>query len=119
MPPLPAKPCRWPGCPKLCTDGSGYCQDHIEQARAKKQRQRQDRDTRQSAARRGYDRRWARVRALKLRRDPVCERCGKKIANVVHHLVPIEVDYTKRLEYDNLQSLCRECHEIVHKRKKA
>ena len=117
MPPLPPRPCRWPGCPKLSSDGSGYCPDHVDQAKARQAKQRHEQDRRQSAARRGYDRRWAAVRAIKLRTGPLCERCGK-VATVVHHVVPVEDRPDLRLDLANLESLCRSCHEIEHGRRK-
>lgn len=45
-----------------------------------------------------------------------CELCGA-IATNVHHKVPIQVDWSKRLEYDNLMALCVSCHNKQHNRK--
>ena len=36
------------------------------------------------------------------------------IANVVHHIVELKEDYTKRLDEDNLITLCHSCHNILH-----
>ena len=70
-------------------------------------------DNRPSAARRGYDRRWQKVRALKLRMDPLCEGCKRAgrvtPANEVHHVVAL-ADGGERLAMDNLESLCKPCH---------
>ncbi|QEU48014.1 HNH endonuclease [Schleiferilactobacillus harbinensis] len=45
---------------------------------------------------------------------PMCEWCQKKglfvSADVVDHIIPIRVDWTKRLDESNLQSLCNSCH---------
>lgn len=37
-----------------------------------------------------------------------------KVADVVHHIVEIKEDYSKRLEEDNLVTLCHSCHNILH-----
>ncbi|WP_421406507.1 HNH endonuclease signature motif containing protein [Lacticaseibacillus paracasei] len=45
---------------------------------------------------------------------PLCERCQAKClyvqADVVDHIVPIRVDWSRRLDESNLQSLCNSCH---------
>lgn len=68
---------------------------------------------RPSAARRGYDRRWRKVRKKKLALDPLCEHCklrGRTTpATDVDHVVPLNrggAGYAM----SNLQSLCRSCH---------
>lgn len=52
--------------------------------------------------------------------DGLCELCRKKgkvkAAREIHHIVPIEIDYSKRLEYDNLIALCKDCHDSFHGR---
>lgn len=34
--------------------------------------------------------------------------------DVVHHIVELKEDYSKRLEEDNLITLCHSCHNILH-----
>ena len=71
---------------------------------------------------------WKQLRETKLRQKPLCECCLKqgiiKVAQDVHHVIsfmstsnPVERD---RLAYDldNLQSLCRECHNAINNPKK-
>ena len=45
---------------------------------------------------------------------PLCVECEKAgrvtVAQVVDHRIPIAVAPERRLEWDNLQSLCVECH---------
>ena len=71
-------------------------------------------------------REWQSLRLRKLTANPICERCWNEhhlveSAQVVHHVVPIETatDYqTMRalaFQYDNLQSLCFQCHSDIHK----
>lgn len=46
-----------------------------------------------------------------------CVKCGA-IASEVDHIVPIQTPegWEKRLDYDNTQSLCVNCHNIKHER---
>lgn len=46
-----------------------------------------------------------------------CVKCGK-IATEVDHIKPIQTHegWELRLDYDNLQSLCIECHNMKHDR---
>jgi 5-methylcytosine-specific restriction protein A len=70
------------------------------------------------------DKRWKRMRAEKMRCNPVCERCENMKRTTptaeVHHVVPFEwgrnPDEIERLSFDwhNLMSLCKECHTVVH-----
>ena len=46
-----------------------------------------------------------------------CVQCGK-IASEVDHIIPIQTPegWGRRLDYDNTQSLCIDCHNAKHKR---
>ena len=55
---------------------------------------------------------WKKLRRVKLMNDPICEECGKAYANEVHHIKSLENNYDYRLDYDNLQALCKPCHSI-------
>jgi 5-methylcytosine-specific restriction enzyme A len=67
MPKAALRPCRKPGCPALV--GSGYCDDHTDLS---KQADRY----RGTAASRGYDADWRRVRLQALKRDNyLCVHC--------------------------------------------
>src|SRR5690348_11408340 len=75
-------------------------------------------DPRPNATQRLYDARWRRVREQKLNESPLCQRCqaeGKvTAATEVHHIVAIRDipngGPTKRLELQNLESLCHSHH---------
>jgi 5-methylcytosine-specific restriction protein A len=69
------------------------------------------------------DKRWKRLRSIKFKNNPLCERCLEKVPPVVrqtdevHHKIPIDIqhpDVDLIYDYDNLQSLCNECHVKVH-----
>ena len=70
--------------------------------------------------------RWKKLRAEKLRANPVCEECAahdaSTLAAEVHHITPVEsvsgVAAMERLMFSrmNLQSLCHACHAEIHRR---
>ena len=66
---------------------------------------------RPTSTERGYDGNWQKVRAMKLRREPLCEACKAKgrikPAKDVHHLI------AGSNNLDDLQSLCHVCHSRV------
>ena len=69
-----------------------------------------DRD-RGSAARRGYNRRWARYRMVYLRQHPICVACGA-VANEVDHVQRVVRGQNDPLFWveSNHQALCKRCH---------
>lgn len=65
--------------------------------------------------------RWQQLRREALSRDHYeCQVCasigGYAPAKVVHHIRPAESFPEAFYRMDNLISLCRECHEILHNR---
>lgn len=71
--------------------------------------------------------RWRRLRELKLTNDPLCELCleeGRTTpAEDVHHKTsfmsvtdPVQRNFLA-YDYDNLQSLCKVCHQKIHNAK--
>jgi 5-methylcytosine-specific restriction protein A len=72
---------------------------------------------RRSSAGRGYNKRWVRIRRIKLQRDPLCERCQEEglvtEATEVHHIIPIS-DGGDPYSMKNLMSLCHRCHMRIH-----
>ena len=82
---------------------------------------------------------WKELRALKLRTNPLCERCQEmgikagvpggyiRAAHCVHHIVPIEtatnMEDMRRLALhcglDGLMSLCDQCHSEIHRQMKS
>ena len=65
---------------------------------------------------------WRKLRNTYLRLHPLCELCqlNNKItpATDVHHVIsPFkngEINYSRLLDVDNLQALCKDCHGSVH-----
>ena len=70
-----------------------------------------------SAASRGYDSRWEKVRQMKVALDPLCEDCWKhgvvEAVAEVHHIQSIKERPDLRLDLHNLMSLCTRCHKRV------
>lgn len=52
---------------------------------------------------------WRKLRNQYIKANPDCELCGKK-AEQVHHQIPVSVDKSKELDWENLMSVCSHCH---------
>ena len=69
-------------------------------------------------------RRWLQLRKQKLTNNPLCERCYDMglvtAASEVHHREPVESVSTPTaqtqlmFDYDNLMSVCHDCHVALH-----
>lgn len=94
-----ARPCSVPGCANLAYDKVAQCRD----CRARADRHKG------SAARRGYDREWSRIRAEYLRYHPFCQwpDCERPPREVDH----IDGD-TSNCVWDNLRALCPYHHKL-------
>ena len=102
MPELPARPCLHAGCPEYAVR-DGRCEAHTPEV---------DR-FRGTTAERGYARGWPALRAMKLRRSPICEirtLCQGARATEVDHIIPISVRPDLRMVWKNLQSACKPCN---------
>lgn len=81
--------------------------------RAAEARKRFD-ENRPSAARRGYNRDWAKARLVFLTYQPLCAECKRNgrivAAEVVDHIVPHKGDRKLFSDRRNWQSLCKSCH---------
>ena len=61
---------------------------------------------------------WKLLKNKKLQDEQyLCERC-KKLATEVHHIKYIQTEegWPLRLDYDNLEALCTDCHNYRHSR---
>ncbi|WP_242224492.1 HNH endonuclease [Bacillus cereus group sp. BfR-BA-01380] len=112
----PKKPCAQPLCAELTTDR--YCEKH-----KKKATKYYDKHQRDSKATQFYkSTAWVKVREQVLLRDNyLCRHCisnGKLVpADMVHHIHELKDDWLKRLDMDNLLSLCNACHNKEHGKK--
>lgn len=105
MPEAPKKPCPVPGCPRLVE--RGYCPVHEKLLGADARRE--------SAARRGYGRRWREASQAFLLERPLCAECARRgvttLAAVVDHIRPHRGDQDLFWDRENWQPLCKPCHD--------
>ena len=71
-------------------------------------------DERPNSHQRGYCGNWKRLRLTHLAREPLCRMCLKAnrytSASEVDHILPLAAG-GERFDSNNLQSLCRPCHQ--------
>ena len=109
MPRRAARPCAHPGCPNLVRGRNRrFCDEH-QSLEWKRQDAR-----RGSSAERGYGSKWREVQAAYLQSHPLCERCGRTMATLVHHIVRKRDGGSD--DPINLMALCTLCHAQVHTR---
>lgn len=58
---------------------------------------------------------WRNLRAAKLEKNPVCEKCGTYLSLDIHH---IEYRDFYNVTIKDLQTLCRVCHNKEHEKQK-
>jgi len=110
MPQRSKRLCSRPGCSNLTLNRwCDSCAKPMSADRVPSER------SRLSAASRGYDAAWRRVRLVALQRDSyLCVACLKEgrvtQAEEVDHIIPM-TSGGERLNLDNLQSLCSPCHK--------
>jgi len=102
MPRAANKECAHPRCPVVVPSGQRHCEQH-KRAEVKQYEQ-----GRGSSSKRGYGRRWTKLRRVILARDPVCVACKRKPSTDVDHITPRRRGGTD--DEANLQGLCHECH---------
>ena len=103
------KACGVRTCPNLVRGKNKYCPTHAYLE------YKNDKHYRGSASERGYDRNWNKLRDAYLSAHPICEECGERIAEMVHHIEPIKNAKDKKLNIDNLEALCLSCHAKIHR----
>lgn len=100
------------GCKELTENG--WCEKHRREV---KRRYTKESDAnRPSAAKRGYGRKWQRVRESFLGMNPSCVNCLREKkqhipATVVDHIVPHRGDTKLFWDRENWQPLCKKCHD--------
>lgn len=106
--------CAHGGCSEIAEEGSRFCKRHASDADIPKYRERYDTHGGKSAAKRGYGRKWQKLRAWYIAGHPWCEECLKHgrftKATDVDHIVPHKGDPVLLFDACNLQSLCHACH---------
>ena len=113
------KRCNETGCKELIERGQTYCEKHqgAVNKRYNDHRSKYDKEYiafYKSAA-------WQKKRKQALRRDGwICKDCEQEgiitVAEEVHHIIETKDDWSKRLDIDNVVSLCKSCHNKRHSR---
>lgn len=95
--------CSEAGCARAAVS-RGRCRTHAREA---------DRRHHQGEHRKLYNRkRWRMTRRRQLVENPMCQRCGSRIATDAHHVVDLK-DGGDPYASENLASLCHVCHARV------
>jgi 5-methylcytosine-specific restriction protein A len=118
---MPSYKCNHATCPQLLPT-RGYCERHKSLADAVEVKRIKDK---------AYDalrdkdvvafynsRAWKETRREQLELEPICQHCRRAIAGEVHHVVSVKESIEKRLDRDNLLSLCHKCHMAIEARAK-
>ncbi len=116
----PLRPCTVPGCSALTRNR--YCDTHAARAQADKAAYDRHYDTTQRDKRLAEfyaSIAWRRAReAARMRDHNLCQDCLQRgrvvFADTVHHIVPVRDAWARRLQLDNLVSLCTSCHTARH-----
>ena len=112
MPMKPLKICNHVGCNQLTKDAR--CQEHEQEHQS-------EANKRVSNNRQSYhmwysSTRWRKLRLIWLKSNPLCVYCQEQNklipAQVVDHIRPHKGDIYMFYSVDNLQSLCKRCHDI-------
>lgn len=76
-----------------------------------KERRREKEQLRGNCGERGYDAHWHRISKAHRQQYPVCQVCNNATADDVDHIVPFSgLNDPLRTDRQNLQSICRKCH---------
>ena len=100
---------------RMCADCAARLPAFDEKDSKRRWNRKYDREKRNAQSTAFYNsREWKQLRSYKINRDCICEVCGERPAVEVHHIVPIREDWDRRLDVNNLQSLCASCHYAQH-----
>lgn len=111
--------CRKSGCHELVDTTSDYCQKHTRAYAREYDKLRTSRELTKDYRRFYHSKAWRELRVEKLSLDPLCEECTKHhiytLATEIHHKHEVFYHWSERLDIENLESLCKSCHEKIHK----
>jgi 5-methylcytosine-specific restriction protein A len=100
------KQCREPNCPGIAYGyGKRYCEEHKEKEIRKTWGMRREEKLSFHGTRRHQ-----KLRLVVLRRDPICKICDSQASTVADHILPAREYPELKWKLDNLQGLCRSCH---------
>ena len=116
MPNKPMKICNHPGCTNFIYGNNKYCSIHkklhIDDSKIYNEKYNETRDEIDDIY---YSTKWRKLRKWFIDKNPICAECLKNdlivAAEIVDHIVEVR-DGGDFFDIDNLQSLCRHCHNI-------
>lgn len=119
---MPKKVCLNGSCNNLVSKKEKYCsicKPKMDQVKKEKNRKYDDYVREEKTVKFYISREWKRVRQAALVRDHhLCQECLKhniiKSAEIVHHIIEIKVDWNRRLDITNCESVCKSCHNKLH-----
>lgn len=125
----PKKKCNKPICQTLINFDEKYCIKHkdVEDKNKYERNKRYNKEVRYSKdnmhiATFYTTSQWRNARNIKLSESPLCQRCLTNgyvtQAKIVHHIIEVRDDWERRLEHENLESICQACHNKEHKASK-
>ncbi len=120
---MPKKICPGKGCNNKIDRKDKYCSICSEKRILEKREhnRKYDQYVRDEKIKEFYhSREWKLFREQILIRDNyLCQECLKENiitqAGIVHHIVEVRHDYHKRLIKDNCMSICKNCHNSIHR----
>lgn len=107
--------CRFCGCTNYRLDGHNFCEKHLwweekkEAEREQKRKAQRDWSKYTRSSDNYSTSRWRNLSRSFLSSHPYCEICGSP-SEVVDHIVPHRGDDDLFWDRDNLQALCKLCH---------
>ena len=115
MPYKPPRPCQETRCPNNAETGRAYCKTHRQQTAAIYEL------SRDKNLKKKYNlKAWRALSELKLRKNPLCERHlarGEVVAAALtHHKKEVSKGGAIIVSLNELESLCKACHNLEHKR---
>lgn len=107
----PFKICRVFGCNQLTKES--YCEDHahIQQEKELKRYKRYNSERDPVLTKFYNSKDWRTLsQFLMAKYHYLCIQCDLVPADVVDHIIPVQVDWSLRLDINNCQPLCHACH---------
>jgi 5-methylcytosine-specific restriction protein A len=114
MPQKMLRPCFKQGCPNLTREKYCEAHAHLEAEEKRERTERYNRNARDPEMQKLYESAdWRRLRAIYLKRNPLCEVCYAKSrimpAVICDHKVEIK-DGGAKLDMENVTAMCPSCH---------
>lgn len=126
---MPKRKCKVSYCRNMIDYSEQYCEKHKRLGQAVKHEaaKQYNQYTRYSEDNKRYakfyqSKEWKAIRKEKLLDQPLCEVCLEEgtitQGTIVHHKIEIKDNWEKRLDMENLETICQKHHNKHHKKSK-